>query len=104
MPVVSSFIYVSLQISWFDENNSLIPTATYTSSRREGEKLFSASSTITVHPTKQLHNKTYQCEAWNDAGGTRPALVRFNVKYSPSVTVKPIRHGRAREGEKVGFR
>jgi hypothetical protein len=97
-----------LQISWYDEKG-LINNARYQSFRVNdsvtGVQVFEAVSTISVTPTKHLHNATYRCEAGNTAGKTRPATVRFDVRYSPSVSVTPVRPGgMAREGEKVGFR
>ena len=97
------------EMSWFDQDGELINGASYKSELVEdvmGVASFRVSSTVRVTPTKRLHNASYRCETWNVAGKARPASVRFDVRYSPSVTVTMVRPvgGMAREGEKVGFR
>ena len=97
-------LLVFSQLSWFDGHASVINDAKYSSDRMPNSKLYSARSAIILHPTRALHNATFKCEAWNEAGRARPALVRFNVEFSPSVGVVPVRPGVAREGEELGFR
>ena len=50
-------------------------------------KLFEATSTITLRPTKEMHNATFSCEAWNEAGDKPLAYTRVEVSYAPSVTI-----------------
>lgn len=94
---------LSFQINWFDHLGNLVSDATfYTKRMSEDTKLFESHSIISFIPTLEHHNTTYRCEAWNEAGSDlRPASVRLNVKYSPSVTVEPVRPGLIREGDEV---
>ena len=96
----SSEIY--FQLNWFDQNGNLINDASYQSRRMPGSKLFEAFSIVTFTPTKEHHNATLKCTAWNEASDNlKPATVRLHVQYAPSVTVTPVKPGMVEEGHEV---
>eukprot|EP00094_Tigriopus_californicus_P012637 TCALIF_12216-PA protein Name:"Similar to rst Irregular chiasm C-roughest protein (Drosophila melanogaster)" AED:0.01 eAED:0.01 QI:0/0.81/0.83/0.91/0.90/0.83/12/682/815 len=91
-------------IKWYDENGDLISDTDYrTEPMVSNSKLFVSKSSISLVPSKRMHNATYKCEAGNHVGANRPAFVRFQVKFAPSVTVVPVRRGMPLQGEKAGF-
>ncbi len=65
------------------------------------EKLNEARSSIVITPKREMHNFTYICEAFNEAGDAAPTRVRIEVKYAPSVTIVPVKPGMPREGDTV---
>ncbi|CAB4066424.1 unnamed protein product [Lepeophtheirus salmonis] len=101
-------------IDWYDDRGNLLndrATITYSSKRLSDDetslkyKLYTSKSVLKFSPTLQNHNRSYRCEAWNEAGKARePTYVTLDVKFSPNVVVMPIRAGVIREGDKVGFR
>lgn len=91
-------------IKWYDENGDLVSDAKYRAEPMiSNSKLFVSKSSISLLPSKRMHNITYKCEAGNNVGANRPAFVRFQVKFAPSVTVVPVRRGMPLQGEKAGF-
>lgn len=93
------------KINWFDHNGNLINDASYQSRRMSNSKLFEAYSVVSFTPTKDHHNVSLRCQAWNEAADSlKPATVRLHVQYAPSVTVTPVRPGMVEEGQEAIFR
>jgi hypothetical protein len=109
------------KLTWYDSANNLInDESSYDTKIMEGMgKLFEATSTIRITPTRDHHNTTFRCEATNEADNLStegdnldfhpenfrpPAEVTLLVQYAPSVSVQPIRPGMVQEGDKATFR
>ncbi|GFU47296.1 nephrin [Nephila pilipes] len=54
-------------LKWYRKNIELMPEASRTTVRREGEKLYSTLSSITLYPKGDTSGSTYTCEALHPA-------------------------------------
>ena len=96
------------RVNWFDAGQRLMNSVRYESVQMADSRLFEASSVLSLRPTRNMHNATFSCEAWNSVsekmGLVIPAAVtRLEVKYSPDVQVVAVRQGVPKEGEKAGY-
>ncbi|XP_071044210.1 nephrin-like [Parasteatoda tepidariorum] len=54
-------------LKWYRKNNELMPDASRTTVRREGEKLYSTLSSITLYPKGDTSGSSFTCEALHPA-------------------------------------
>ncbi|KAG8196283.1 hypothetical protein JTE90_023837 [Oedothorax gibbosus] len=71
-------------LKWYRKNIELMPEASRTTVRREGEKLYSTLSHITLYPKGDISGSTYTCEALHPAlDKPMKTTVNVGVLYPP---------------------